>query len=77
MLFLLIATAWLAVVLFAATMCRLAARSDDSRAVALAERIATSYKAAPEGARTNGSTARPSFGLRRGARGMTLGGRGS
>lgn len=43
MLLIIIPTAWLAVVLFALTMCRLAARSDDSRAVALAERVATSY----------------------------------
>jgi hypothetical protein len=38
----LISTAWLAVALFALTMFRLAALSDDSRAVALAEWIATS-----------------------------------
>jgi hypothetical protein len=48
-LFILIATAWLAVVLFAWTMCRLAALSD----VALAEWIATRYlaehKAVPAG----------------------------
>ena len=43
LLFLLIPTAWLAVVFFALTMCRLAALSDDSHAVALAEWIATSY----------------------------------
>jgi hypothetical protein len=42
-LLILIPTVWLAVVLFALTMCRLGARSDDSRAVALAERIATGY----------------------------------
>jgi hypothetical protein len=42
----LIATAWLIVVFFALTMCRLAARSDDSQAFALAERIAMSYLAA-------------------------------
>jgi hypothetical protein len=33
--------AWLAVVFFALTMCRLAALSDDSHALAVAERIAT------------------------------------
>ena len=43
MLLILIASVWLAVVLFALTMCRLAARSDDSRAVALAERVAGTY----------------------------------
>ena len=41
MLFILIAAAWLAVVFFALTMCRLAALSD----VALAEWIATRYLA--------------------------------
>jgi len=42
-LFILIPTAWLAVLIFALTMCRLAAVSDDSHAVELAERIATSH----------------------------------
>jgi hypothetical protein len=41
----LIPTAWLAVVFFAVAMFRLAAQSDDSQAVALAERIATTYRA--------------------------------
>lgn len=41
MLFILIATAWLAVVFFALTICRLGALSD----LALAEWIATSYVA--------------------------------
>jgi hypothetical protein len=41
----LISTAWLAVALFALTMLRLAALSDDSRAVALAEWIAASHLA--------------------------------
>jgi hypothetical protein len=44
----LIPTAWLAVVFFALTMCHLAARSDDSHAVALVERIATSSPAEQE-----------------------------
>jgi hypothetical protein len=35
----------LTVVFFALAMCRLAARSDDSDTLALAERIATSYRA--------------------------------
>jgi hypothetical protein len=39
-LFILIPTAWLAVLLFALTMCRVATISDDSDAVALAELIA-------------------------------------
>lgn len=43
MLLILIPAAWLAVTFFALTMCRLAARSDDSRAVGLAEWIATSH----------------------------------
>lgn len=42
----LIATAWLVVVLFAVMMCRLAARSDDSQAVALADRIAMGHRSA-------------------------------
>jgi hypothetical protein len=44
-LLLLIPTVWLAVVFFALAMFRLAAQSDDSQAVALAERIATIYRA--------------------------------
>jgi hypothetical protein len=44
-LLLLIPTAWLAIVFFALAMFRLAAQSDDSQAVALAERIAMSYRA--------------------------------
>jgi hypothetical protein len=44
-LLLLIPTVWLAVVFFAVAMFRLAAQSDDSQAVALAERIATIYRA--------------------------------
>jgi hypothetical protein len=40
----LIPTAWLAIVFFALAMCRLAALSDDSRAVAFAEWIAVSYR---------------------------------
>jgi hypothetical protein len=47
-LFILIPAAWLAVAVFALTMCRLAARSDDSRANGLAEWIATSYLAEHE-----------------------------
>jgi hypothetical protein len=43
-----IPSAWLAVLLFALTMCRLAARSDDSQAVALAERLAASNLASHE-----------------------------
>ena len=42
MLFVLAIAAWLAVVFFALTMCRLAALSDESCAAALAERPATS-----------------------------------
>jgi hypothetical protein len=42
-LFVVIPTAWLAVVLFVWTMCRLAARSDDSRAAASGEQIAARY----------------------------------
>ena len=45
MLFILIPTAWFAVVFFALTMCRVAALSDDSHSVAVAEWIATSYLA--------------------------------
>ncbi|MGA2319443.1 MAG: hypothetical protein ABSG95_01700 [Solirubrobacteraceae bacterium] len=44
MLLILIPTAWLAIVFFALAMCRLAALSDDSRAVAFAEWIAVSYR---------------------------------
>lgn len=55
MLFILVPIAWLAVVIFALTMCRLAARSDDSHAVALAERIAASYLVEHKGAPAEGS----------------------
>jgi hypothetical protein len=44
----LIPTAWLAVLFFALAMCHLAARSDESHDVALAEEIATSDRAARE-----------------------------
>jgi hypothetical protein len=44
----LISSAWAAVLLFALTMCRLAARSDDSHSLALAERSATRYFAEHE-----------------------------
>jgi hypothetical protein len=37
----LILTAWLAVVFFGVTLCRLATRSDDSQAAALAEWVAS------------------------------------
>lgn len=43
MLFILIPTAWMAVAFLALAICRLAALSDDSGAVALAEWMATSY----------------------------------
>lgn len=49
MLLILILSVWLAVVLFTLTMFRLAARSDDSRAVALAERVATGHPSEREG----------------------------
>ena len=45
MLFILFPTAWLAVVVLALIMFRVAAFSDDSHAVALAEWITTSYLA--------------------------------
>jgi hypothetical protein len=51
-LLLLIPTVWLAVVFFALAMFRLAAQSDDSQAVALAERIATIYRAERKAAET-------------------------
>ena len=50
MLLILIPTVWLAVVLFVLAMCRVAARSDDSHAVALTEWIATSNLAEHEAA---------------------------
>jgi len=46
-LFFLIPVAWLAVLLFGVTMCRLAAHSDRSQAMALAEWVRTSYFARP------------------------------
>jgi hypothetical protein len=47
-LFVLIPAAWLAVLFFALTLCRLAALSDASCAAALAERIATGDPAEQE-----------------------------
>lgn len=55
MLLILIAAAWLAVAFFALIMCRLAALSDDSRAVAVAEWIAASYLAEHKGAPVDSS----------------------
>ena len=54
----LISTAWLAVALFALTMFRLAALSDDSHAVALAEWIATRHLAEPRDQPADGSAER-------------------
>jgi hypothetical protein len=44
----LIPIVWLAILSFGVAMCRLAGRSDDSQAAALAEWLATNYSAALE-----------------------------
>lgn len=53
MLFVLIPTALVASALFGLGMCRLAARSDNKQAVAVAEWIATSHLAEPKAAPTD------------------------
>jgi hypothetical protein len=54
--FLILITAWLAVVFFGLMMCRLAARSDDSHSVELAEWIAACRIAAREAPSTDKAT---------------------
>jgi hypothetical protein len=58
---LILITAWLAVVFFGLMMCRLAARSDDSRSVELAEWIATCRIAGHEAQPTDTATEQLGF----------------
>jgi hypothetical protein len=66
-LFVLIPTAWLAFVFFGLTMCRLAALSDDSYPVALAEWIATSCLAEHEAVPADGPAEQLPLDAQRGA----------
>jgi hypothetical protein len=58
---LILITAWVAVVFFGLTMCRLAARSDDSHAVELAEWIATRHIVGRDAPSTDSATERLPF----------------
>jgi hypothetical protein len=67
-LFILILTgAWLAVVLFGLTLCRLATLSDQSDAVALAEWVATREIAEPHVGSSGSPAEQPASETRRGA----------
>jgi hypothetical protein len=58
---LILITAWLAVVFFGLMMCRLAARSDDSQSVELAEWIAARRIAGRDAPSTDAATEQPRF----------------
>jgi hypothetical protein len=58
---LILITAWLAIVFFGLMMCRLAARSDDSHSLELAEWIAARRIAGRDGPSTDAATEQPLF----------------
>jgi hypothetical protein len=65
-LFVVIPTAWLAVLFFALAMCRLAAYSDDSQTLAVAERLRAGDLGRRDGASADAAADHLSPGSRRG-----------